>query len=185
MVTIVISGPPGSGKTTQAKKIAEYFGLRYYSAGMIFREIARERGLTLAELSEIASRDPSIDLEIDRRSYEEALKGNVVIDGHLTAWIVNELADIRIYVTAPLHVRIKRIALRDNKSIHEAMTETIIREYLQEKRFLEYYGIEIFDTSIFDLIINTENMSPEETFEIIKAFIEKFLKENKIKNTLV
>ena len=96
MVTIVISGPPGSGKTTQAKKIAEYFGLRYYSAGMIFREIARERGLTLAELSEIASRDPSIDLEIDRRSYEEALKGNVVIDGHLTAWIVNELADIRI-----------------------------------------------------------------------------------------
>ncbi|ADI32506.1 (d)CMP kinase [Staphylothermus hellenicus] len=177
MVVIVISGPPGGGKTTQARRVAEYFSLRYYSAGMIFREIARSRGLSLEELSIIAANDPSIDIEIDKRTYEEALKGNVVLDGHLTAWIVSGIADIKIYVTAPLHIRIKRIAGRDNIDLDKAMHETIIREYVQKKRFIEYYGIDIDDLSIFDLVINTEKLSVEETFNIIRGFIEKFLKE--------
>lgn len=177
MVVIVVSGPPGGGKTTQAKKIAKHFSLRYHSAGMIFREIAKSRGLSLEELSIIAAKDPSIDIEIDRRTYEEALRGNVVLDGHLTAWIVSDIADIKIYVTAPLHTRIKRIAERDKIDLGKAMRETIIREYIQKKRFVEYYGIDIDDLSIFDLIINTENIDVSETFEVIKKLIEKFLKE--------
>ncbi len=177
MVVIVVSGPPGSGKTTQARRIAEYYSLRYYSAGMIFREIAHERGLSLEELSVIAAHDPSIDLEIDRRSFEEALKDNVVLDGHLTAWIVHDIADIRIYVTAPLSLRIKRIAERDNMDLYRAMRETIIREYVQKKRFTEYYGIDTDDLSIFDLVIDTSRLNIDETFHIIREFIEKFLKE--------
>ncbi|MCD6488153.1 MAG: AAA family ATPase [Desulfurococcales archaeon] len=176
MPVIVVSGPPGGGKTTQAKKIAEYYNLRYHSAGSIFRGIAREKGISIEELSLIALRDPSIDIEIDRRSYEEALKRDLVLDGHLTAWIVSEIADVRILVTAPLSVRVHRIAHRDNKSFEDALRETITREYTQYKRFVEYYGIDPLDYTIFDIIVNTEKLGPEEAFEVIRRGIEKILK---------
>lgn len=177
MVVIVISGPPGSGKTTQAHRIAEYFGLRYYSAGMIFRGLAKELGISVEELSLKAMSDPCIDLEIDKRTYQEALKGNVVLDGHLTAWIVAEIADVKIYITAPLWVRIRRIAHRDNIPYEKALRETITREYAQRTRFREFYGIAVDNLSIFDIVVNTEKLGVEETFEIIRSGIEKILKE--------
>ncbi len=179
MVVIVVSGPPGSGKTTQAKKIAEYFGLRYYSAGMIFRKMAEERGISIEELSRIATEDPSIDIGIDRRTYLEALKGDIVIDGHLTAWIIADISDVRVLITAPLATRIKRIALRDGKSFMEAYHETVMREYLQRIRFRKYYGIDIDDLSIFDIIVNTENLGIDDTFKIVKTAIEKILKRKR------
>ncbi|MEM2013895.1 MAG: nucleoside monophosphate kinase, partial [Desulfurococcaceae archaeon] len=87
MVKIVISGPPGSGKTTQALLIAKHYNLKYFSAGRIFREIATSRGLTLEELSKQALTDPSIDIEVDMKTIEAAKEDNIVIDGHVAAWI--------------------------------------------------------------------------------------------------
>ncbi len=174
---IVVSGPPGSGKTTHARLIADYLGYNYYSAGSIFRSIAEERRLTLEELSRIAASDPSIDLEIDKRTLNLASsRDNIVIDGHLTSWILAYIADIKILITASLKTRIHRIAMRDGKSLHEAFEETITREYYQWRRFIEYYGLETNNTSFFDLVVNTDNLTKEETFNIIKGFLEKVLK---------
>jgi len=178
MVIIAISGPPGSGKTTQAKLIAKYFNLDYFSAGAIFREVAKDRGLSLEELSKIASRDPTIDLEIDRRSFERAQKDNVVADGHLVSWILHDVADYKIYLTAPLMIRAKRIAARDGVSFEKALRETITREYYEKQRYVYYYGIDVNDLSIFDLVINVEKLSIDEVFNIIKEFLEKNLKRH-------
>jgi len=178
LLKVVFSGPPGSGKTTQAKRVAEYYGLKYFSAGSIFREYARRKGLTLEELSRLAMEDPSIDLEIDRLTLETVKSNdNIVIDGHLAAWIVSDLVDLRVYVTAPLSLRILRVSARDNTSISKALMETLVREYSQRKRFLEYYGLDIYDTSIFDITINTKLIGVEEAFNIIKVAIDKILKE--------
>lgn len=176
MMVVAISGPPGSGKTTYAKMVAEHFKLRYFSAGKAFREIARERGLSIEELSVLAERDPSIDLEIDRRSYEEALMGDVVLDGHLTAWIVKDVANVKIYLTAPLLTRVGRIASRDGISFEEAFRQTITRENAQWRRFLEYYGIDTRDLSIFDLVIDVSKTGIQETFSVIREYVEKSLK---------
>jgi len=175
-MVIAISGPAGSGKSTQAKMIAEALGLRYVSAGHVFRRIAEELGVDIVELSRIAEKDPRIDLEVDRRSREEALKGNVVVEGHLTAWVIRDLADVTIYLTAPLHVRVSRIAARDGKEFSEALAETLIREYSQIKRFRKFYGIDVRDLSLFDLVLNTEGLTVEETFNVILSFIKAKLK---------
>ncbi|MCC6034752.1 MAG: AAA family ATPase [Desulfurococcaceae archaeon] len=172
---VVISGPPGSGKTTQARLVAEYFKLRYFSAGRIFREIAIKRGIGVEELSVVATRDPSIDIEVDRRTFEVAREDDIVIDAHLGAWIVNDLVDIRVYVTAPFTLRVLRIAARDNMPIDKAFRETVIREVTQKKRFKEFYGIDIDDLSIFDVVINTKNIDAKKAFEILKRVIESSL----------
>ncbi len=178
-IIIAISGPAGSGKTTYAKILAKKYGLRYFSAGSIFREIAKSRGLTLEELSRIAEKDPSIDLEIDKRTLEEASKGNVVVEGHLVAWVVKDIADVKIYVKAPLLERVKRIALRENRPIEEVLHETVNRENSQRKRFYEYYGIDTRDLSIFDLVIDTSRLSIDDVIELIENFVKRILSSSK------
>jgi len=106
---IVISGQPGSGKSTYARRLANDLGLRYFTTGQAFRELAKRLGMNLMELNEAAERDPSIDLEIDRAALREAEKGCVVIDSHLAGWTLREVADVAIYVKASLPVRAQRL----------------------------------------------------------------------------
>ena len=167
---IAISGPSGSGKTTYAKMLASDLGLEYYSAGAVFRKLAEERGLSLVELNKLAARSREIDFYIDRGVFERALKGSVVVEGHLVAWITREIADIAIYVTASLDERIRRIASRESRDFKEVLRETLVREELQSRRFSEYYGIDVGNLSIFDLVLDTTSLSIEEAYTIIKSF---------------
>ncbi len=173
-VSIAVSGLPGSGKSTLAKLLAERLGLRYISSGMLFRRLAREKGMSLLEFSKLAERDHSIDRLIDNAAIEEARKGCVVIDGHIAGWILKDIASIKIYLYAPRGVRASRIASRDGKSIDEALEEVIIRENSEAKRFREIYGININDITVFDIAINTATYGVEETLRIaLKAVEEK------------
>ena len=173
--TIAVSGPPGSGKTTYARRLAGDLGLQYYSAGMIFREVARERGVSVEELNRIAAEDPSIDLEIDSRTLEIGCRGGVVLEGHLVAWVLGGVADVRIYVTAPLEVRIKRIAMRENRPLTDVYRETVAREYMHWRRFLDYYGIDVNNLQIFNLVLDTEPLSVEEAYAVIKTYTCRLL----------
>lgn len=156
--------------------VSQYFNLRYFSAGAFFREVARAKGVSIEELSRIALADPSIDVEIDRSTLKECLKGDIVLDGHLTAWIVSDIANAKIYLTASLLTRAHRIAKRDNVSIDKAIKEILVRENAQRARFSKLYGIDPCDLSIFNLVVNSDNLSIEDTFEIIRVFLEKNLK---------
>jgi len=183
-IVIAVSGVPGAGKTTYARFIAKEYNLRYVSNGQLFRQYAKEKGLTLIELHKMAEKDPSIDLMIDRRTLEEAMKGNVVVEGHLVPWIVKDIADVKIYVKAPLTVRVKRIAKREKRPIDEVLRETVIREYSQRVRFLYFYGIDIVDLSIYDLVIDTSYLKVDEVIQIIEKFIETRITElrNRVMN---
>jgi cytidylate kinase len=169
--TVAVSGPPGSGKTTYAKRLAEELGLEYYSAGRIFRELAREKGMSIEELNRLASEDPRIDMEIDARTLKIGCKGGVVVEGHLVAWVLGSLADVRVYVTAPLDVRVRRIASREKRPLEDVYRETVFREYLQWRRFLDYYGIDANSLHIFNLVIDTGFLDIEEAYSIIRSYV--------------
>ncbi len=175
-IVIAVSGPPASGKTTHAKYLAKRFNLKYVSAGALFREMAREIGISLEEFHRIAEKDYKYDIMVDKRSIEEAKKGNVVLDGHLTAWITGEHSDLKIYLTAPLEERARRLAEREGKKFQEALEELRIREESNRRRYLEIYGIDVSDLSIFDLIINTSKLPVESIRRILEVFVEEYLK---------
>lgn len=174
---VVVSGPPGSGKSTYAKMLARDLGLEYYSTGLIFRELARARGLSLVELSRIAERDPSIDMEIDRMTLEKARSGGVVIDSHLAGLLLHSLADVLVYVKAPLMVRARRIAERDSKSVEEAVLEVLERENSQAGRFSRLYGVDAMDLGVYHVVVDTSVYGVEEAYSIIREAVTLRLKK--------
>ncbi len=175
-LVIAISGPPGSGKSTLASAIARRLGLRHHSTGAIFRRIASEKGVSVEELDRIAERDPSIDLAIDNRAKEEAMRGNVVVEGHIATWMVRGYADLLIYVIASIETRAKRVAARDGISVEEARRRIEIREESMRRRFKNLYSIDISDLSIHDIIINTERIDVDTMVKIVLTAIKEIIK---------
>jgi len=172
---ITVSGPHGTGKSTYAKALAEALGLRYVSAGGLFRDLAKQHSLSLEAFSHRAADDPSIDRMLDERTKAEAEKGGVVIDAQLGAWMVKDLADVKILLTAPDEVRFKRIAERDGSDMTHAMRETENRESIQKQRYKKYYGIDVTDLSIYDLKIDTSLYTIEKTKAVIIDAVRSFL----------
>jgi shikimate kinase len=107
---ITISGPPGSGTTSLARYLAGKYGLEFISAGEVFRRLAREHGMDLAEFGRFAESDPSVDRMIDARQKEigEASE-KIIVEGRLSGRMI-ENADLRIWLAASLACRAKRIA---------------------------------------------------------------------------
>jgi cytidylate kinase len=122
-------------------------------------------------LNKLAEGDPSIDLEVDRRTIQVACEGNVVVDSHLAAWMLAGRADVLVYVKAPLMVRAERIARRDGRSLEEALEEIVRREESHWARFKRYYGVDVTDLSIFHLVVDTNAYTIEEAYEIIKKAV--------------
>ena len=175
---ITIGGLHGTGKSSVADSIARKFGLRRVSAGVIFRDLAEERGLTLEEFSRIAEGDLDIDQLIDDTQKDAAKKGNCIIDGQLAAWMAGEHSDLNILLTAPVEVRIKRIAARDGTEFEFAKRETIAREGSEKARYSEYYKVDISDLSIYDLILNTGKYDLDGVTAIISNAIETFFENH-------
>jgi len=175
MLTIAVSGKHGAGKSTVAKALADEFHLRYVSAGKIFRDLAKERGMSLADFSLIAEKDHQIDREIDDRTSREAAKGNVVIDAYIAGWVASHFANIKIYLQASLEVRVRRMAERDGRGYEEMLEETRAREESQLRRFREFYGIDVTDIRIFDLVLNTETWNEAATITICIEAVKAYL----------
>ncbi|MFW9848113.1 MAG: (d)CMP kinase [Candidatus Thorarchaeota archaeon] len=170
---ITVGGLHGTGKSSVADTISKMFNLRRVSAGGIFRQLAEERGLTLEEFSRVAEEDETIDRELDGRLKIEAEKGDVMLDGQLAAVMAGAHADIRILLTASLRTRVKRIAERDDVSYEDALHETETREMIERARYKEFYGYDVTDLSIYDLVINTEIYDLEGVVAIIKVALDE------------
>lgn len=164
---ITISGPPGSGKTTVAKILSEKLKIKLISAGEVFRQLAFERGMSLEEFSKFAESNPEIDILVDRVQREMAEKEkDAIVEGRLSGWMIKD-AELKVYIFADPEVRYSRIAKREDKDISTVRKETRLREEVEKRRYQKFYGIDVDDWRVYDLIINSSRMSPEKIAEII------------------
>ena len=170
---ITISGPPGSGKTTACRNLSERLGLESVVFGQIFRQMAADRGMSLVEFGALAEQDPSIDRLIDSRILEIAReKEDIILESRLSAYMLqrNGIPAFKVYLSASPDVRMARVGLREGETVEQAEKATREREASEAKRYMMYYGIDITDLGVYDLIINTDDLTPEQVLgKIIKG----------------
>ena len=172
---LTVSGPAGSGKSTFAAALAEELGYEHVSGGDIFRSLADERGCSLVEFNRLAEEDDQVDRDLDRRLRDIARdRDDVVLESRLSGWMAGEHADIKVWLDAPLDVRIDRIADREDTDLETARAETVERADSEARRYREYYGIDIEDRSIYDLVLNTARWDPDGELEIVLAAVEAY-----------
>ena len=171
---ITISGLPGSGTSTVSAILSRRLGVDVVSAGDIFRKMSEERGLTLEEFGELASRNEEIDQELDRFQKEIAsnardAKKDVILEGRLSAWMADP--DLAVFVTAPLDVRAARVAHREGIPLPDAATQISERESCEAERYERYYGIDVDDPEVYDLVINSGNWDQHGVAVIVAAAV--------------
>jgi len=172
---ITVSGPAGSGKSTLAASLAGELGVEHVSGGDVFRELASERGLTPLELNRQAEDDDSIDRDLDRRLRAIARERDaLVLESRLAGWMAGDHAEFRLWLDAPLSVRAERIADREQKPVQTAREETEARAESEALRYREYYGIDIDDLSIYDLVVNTARWSPAGVHELVLGAVDSY-----------
>jgi CMP/dCMP kinase len=170
---ITVSGLPGSGTTSLARHISKTHQYHLISAGEVFRQMAEERSMDLAEFGNLAEKDPCFDRIIDEKQKEISREyENIVIEGRLSAWFVPD-ADLRIWLFAPLETRVMRIQVRDDCGDIETATRlTKEREASEAARYRTYYNIDIQDLSPYHLILNSGLWEVEDLGAIIDSAID-------------
>ncbi|AKB12896.1 MAG: (d)CMP kinase [Methanosarcina thermophila] len=175
---ITVSGLPGSGTTTISRLLAEYYELELISSGEVFRKIAKEKGISLAEFGAMAEKDPSIDLAIDKN--QRAVihsQENLILESRLAGHMAKDVPNVlKIWIKAPLHVRVKRILKREKaSSFDEELKKTVEREKSEALRYMNYYNIDISDLSIYDIIIDSEKWNQYQIFDILRTAIDSLM----------
>ncbi|MHA2035282.1 MAG: (d)CMP kinase [Promethearchaeota archaeon] len=182
---LTISGLHGTGKSTIGKILSQKLGIKYYSTGQAFRELAEEMEFSLEEFTDYVEKNPHVDKKLDEKIIEIALKDNIIIDSQLSAYILDSIADFKILLTCPLETRVNRMSERDSSNYEEKLKETSIREKSELIRFNKLYDIDLNNQSkiekLYDLIIDTTELTIDEVVELIFVTLKKkkLVKSNK------
>src|SRR5665648_153099 len=179
---VTLGGLPGTGTTTILIHLADILNAKTLSAGEIFRQMATEQALSLSEFGELAKKNDTIDKQLDARQQEIAKESgciknpnkHMIVEGRLAGRLVD--ADLKVWLKAPIEVRCKRTAPRDNQSYEDALNDTKIREACEASRYMEYYGIDMSDLNCYDLVIDSNKWNQHEICDIIKVALNTLVK---------
>ena len=182
--SIIISGPPAIGKTTIAKGLAKEFGIEYLSGGDILKELAEEQGFQTKgddwwdtqegiNFLDQRKKNSEFDKNVDNKLKELFSKGGIVVTSYTLPWLVD--GGIKIWLDGSKENSALRMTARDNSSKNEAL-EIVQKRYNENKIiYKELYGFEFGeDLSVFDKIIETDDLNVEQVLEIAKSTVRKF-----------
>jgi len=175
----------GCGKSTVAKKLAEKYGLKYYSGGEALKALAIESGYKPVERGwweskegssflQQRSRDSSFDRQIDEKLIKAARLGDIVLDSWTMPWLLKK--GFKVWLECPEKVRAERLATRNGISFQAALKALRDKEERTKRIYKRLYGFNLGeDFSPFDLILDASDLSADEVFHAISLVVENLL----------
>ena len=188
-LVICISGMAGTGKSTLAKKLAEKYGLKYYSGGDALKALAAEEGYDASRdgwwesnvgLKFLKQRegDAKFDKAVDQKLLEYAEEGNVLLDSWTMPWLLK--TGFKIWLLASMEKRAARVAKRDKITVEKAVKVLKAKEDGTKAIYKQLYGFTLDeDFKPFDLVLDTDNLSAEEVFQVLCRVIDNMLLKKK------
>lgn len=178
---LVVGGPGGSGSSTIAKMLAEYFHLRRVYAGGLMRENVYKLGYKTFEDFYIGKNEQDLlryDIAIDNQIAEEARKGNVLIESKIFAAVatVDSIpCTVKIWITASLHRRALRKVEKSHstgfskiKVYFDARSDLKKRWVMDKDRFKKLYGVDYNSPHLYnDVIVDSTDLDVKQTFDLI------------------
>lgn len=179
---ITITGKPCSGKSVVIAELMNKHNFSKFSAGEIFRKIATERGIDVLELNR--ANDTSIDKLVDDeivRQGKENLEKDIIFDSRTAWYFIPKSFKVFLDIDSDEQARRLLGSGRTNENINlthdEAKNALNERWELENKRYRSLYDFDNRDKSNFDFVIDTTNLTVEETAEKIYEEYLKFLKK--------
>lgn len=162
---IAISGLSGCGNTTTSEILANRLG--FPLVNFTFKNLAEEKGVSFEELCLMAKMDFEVDKELDRRQVEMAMStSDVILASRLAIWMLKD-ADYKVYLKASSDTRARRIQKREGGTLSEVKEKTQKRDESDHNRYMALYGIDNYDYSKADFVVDTDNMSAEDVADAI------------------
>ncbi len=179
---ITISGLSGSGKSSTAKGLSEKLGVPTVDIGEIFRAMAKKYGMNVVEFGKYAEEHPEIDRKLDAAMVRRAKRGELILQGRLAGWMAvrHKLPAIKIWIGASPRVRAQRVAKRQGVPVSEAAAEIKKRDQDNRIRYLQTYGLDLNDLSLYDIIVQTDGRSVEQVVASLVNTLSLWLKKRKI-----
>jgi predicted cytidylate kinase len=178
---VFITGLTGTGKSKICKGIEKALKIKYYSSSTLFREFSgnmddtkgywTHKGLKFIE----ERKESDIDEKFDKYLLELVTnKDQFIMDSRTMPWLYTEPA-LRILLTAPFDVRVKRVMLRDEHTLDSARSAVSTKDNSDRVIYLNHYGFDIFkDLKPFDLVVNTQYLNEKEVLDLVLEYVKKY-----------
>ena len=179
MINITIAGDLGSGKSTVANHLISNINYRIESAGLIFRRLAEQHGMTAKEFNQFIESNPKYDNMVDDTIKEMGAKEeNIIFDSRLAWYFVPKSFKIYMYVdvdTATERIFNDKGRVSESYSDMEvAKKEIIERRQSEVLRYKTFYNIDINDYSNYDFIIDTSHATKDEVNDAVLSNFRAF-----------
>ena len=167
---ITLSGRPGSGKSSTADKVAEHLSYTRHSSGDMVRRFLKANHMTLEEYNNRAEDNHELDASVDEQLRALREQNDIIVDSRLGFYWIPE--SFKVYLDLDLDVATARIYkdVIENKnrsavgtsgtSLPEVSRQVRERMEAEQRRFRQMYGVDPYDRSHFDLIIDTSRHNP-------------------------
>ena len=188
-IVICICGMAGSGKSTAAKRLAQHYGLKYFSGGDALKAVAAEMGYKVSgdgwwETEEgmrfLKEREKNLEIDrrVDQKQLEWAKMGGAIFDSWAMPWLLE--GGFKVWLEASEDVRAMRISERDNLSFEDALRFLRENEARTKMIYRRLYGFTLGeDFRPFHMIIDVNFLGKDEVFEALRLAVDHLVLKRK------
>ena len=180
MLRICIGGLSGSGKTTLGERLAKDLNIMHVTKRALeaYKKVEEDVKKTGdSQLEMIQTADKRYADSFDKEVVEIANRTDCVVTTWLGAWLIKDPA-IRVWLSASFDERAKRFANDHRMTVENARDYVKKKDELTTSSFKDLYDIDIKNHSFFDMMINTERTSLDESAALISLLAMGKDKEN-------